>query len=227
MKYFTLLLIVFLSFFNKSIAQNAAPSINSVRDLTNLSDYLYQSKKGIPQDVIGAPYINIHNTTININKESLQGRYNAYLDYFEVEKKGQIKYALPEDNLYSTIKVGPENKEYKALRLNSKDCAFFKVIAKGEKEILLEQNKIALIPGKKAQENYGIPTTAEFKRKRDIIYIYNIQTKELTKLSKSRKKTEKLFIKKNKNLKAYIKNNKINLKNKKDLIKLFNHYSNL
>lgn len=221
MKYKMPLVLILLLVSIKSISQT------TYRDVTIINDRLPHSARGQVQDIEGTPYLNDSYTEININEKQFRGKYNACFEYFEIEENNLIKYALPENNIHSKIEVGEDKVKYKAVKINSKTYAFLKVLSEINKTLILERAKIDLIPSKSAKDSFGKSSKAHFKRKKDSFYIFNTEKEKLTQIPKSKRQFIKAFPKNKEKIKNYIKQNKINLKSKEDLIKLFNYYYNL
>lgn len=192
--------------------------------------YIHNKNESVDADALGTPYINDEYlpATINyVNKgdvytESL--RYNAVDDEMEFENKGQL-YRLEKQNGLIIDFVTQEYicKSYQ--EGGTEHLGYFQNILTKEALALYTKKEIKYIPKRKATSAYTKDTPAQYQRAKDKFYV-DIGNK-ITEIPSSRKKASKLFLNKEDDVFKFLKKNKINTQDKKDLIKLVEFVDNL
>tara|TARA_R110001583_G_scaffold191094_1_gene355934 strand:+ start:124 stop:819 length:696 start_codon:yes stop_codon:yes gene_type:complete len=191
---------------------------------TSLTSIDLRSKK-----LVGNSYINdiFLPARISSSKKISFVRYNAYLDEMEVEIKGKA-YFLPKDYNYS-IFFESNNKTYQLLSFEENGLSkkgFFVVLKKGKKVSLFSKEKIKLydeVPAKLGFTRYEPPI---LKRIKDEIYL-EFKGNSIVKLPKKKKNLAPLFSVRSKEIALFIKNNKLNFKDVKDLIQIITFYNSM
>lgn len=98
------------------------------------------------------------------------------------------------------------------------------VLIKGEKASLFSQEKIKLydeVPAKLGFTRYEPP---KLERIEDEIYL-EFKDKNIVILPKKKKNIVSLFSDKSKEIELFVNKNKLNFKDVKDLVKIFNYYN--
>ncbi len=218
---FTLLFIASLSIVN-SQAQ-------SVFNDTDIDKYI--SKVPIPKnneiDLVGTPYSNEEFQKGTAIKNGLTIarniglRYNAHKDIFEIKKTfvltdNQARLLKKTDEI--SLKINQNDFVFILPNANNKVQGYFVLLYKGEKLTLYKKIKKVFIPAQKAYSSMAKSVPPTYKEK--IVYYIANSEGGITELSNSKKKKSDAFSENKKELKLYIKENKINVNKEKDLIKL-------
>ena len=103
---------------------------------------------------------------------------------------------------------------------------FFKVIASSDKFSLLVKQHIKLTGGKKPKSTYDTYKAPAFKRAKDQFYL-SLDNSNAMKISKNKKKFYKLFPGNERKIKTFVKENTLDIKKQKDLLKILNFYTTL
>lgn len=191
---------------------------------TSLTSIDLRSKK-----LVGDSYLNeiFLPARISNSKNISLIRYNAYLDEMEVEIKGKA-YFLPKEYGFS-IFFETINKTYQLLSFEENGQTkkgFFVVLSKGEKASLYSQEKIKLykeVPAKLGFTRYEPP---KLDRVKDEIYL-EFKDSNIVKLPKKKKNIVSLFSGKSNEIELFVKRNKLNFKEVKDLIQIVIYYNSL
>lgn len=225
----TLLFIASILFYTAITAQ----SVYKENDLDK-----YISKTSIPKNtdgnVSGSPYINDTFGQGIIEKDGIALvhniglRYNANKDYFEVKKNIALKDNQAQLLVRTNeITVLLDNNEYTFVPANTENMikGYFIVLESGKKVSLYKKINKSFIPGQKAYSSMTRPVAPMYKEK-IVLYLYSSDG-ILTELPTSKKGKLKAFNKNHKELKSFLKENKLNLNKEKDLIKLTNYYNTI
>jgi len=105
------------------------------------------------------------------------------------------------------------------------DLEFLKVTVEDKNSLLIKQESRFIEP-KKAQTNYQKDRKADFKRRKDVYYLA-LESGEIVKLSTKKKEFASAFKGKEKEMKAFIKKNKLNPKKLKDMEIAVRHFNKL
>lgn len=180
--------------------------------------------------IVGSPYINDVLFPIKIegyNEKKLKARYNAHQDYFEVLSNGVTKYFTVKSSLKLTFLN--TDKVYAAFNKNDggNEKTFYVIKYENPSFKILLKEQIILKDEIKAKTGYGSYTPPTFKRTKDIYFVKYNDSENVIEIPTKTKKFLKIVADKEKEMKRFIKNNKIELKKEKDLIKVFNYYTTL
>ncbi len=225
---FYLLLLLLISF-----------SATSQQSLNNNLESEYISNKTInlstlSKDYTGTPYFKETFTKGHIYKNgkllvaNTSLRYNANKDEFEVEKNSNANTGIV-NTLFKkpslSIKFGIT--EFIFIRPNSTNTAhgYFLLVQKGEKFSYLKKVKKKYVAGKKAYTSMAVDTAPMYKDD-DSYYLVNSDEK-LVEVPNSKNGIIESFGSHKKELKAFIKKNKINVKKEKGMKKLVEYYNSL
>lgn len=191
---------------------------------SNITSFDLRSK-----ELVGSIFINedFLPAKLSDSQEHYLLRYNAYQDEMEVEKNDNIFHLSK--NLNYSITFEGTNKTYQVYTYSEKNeivPGFFVVLYNGEKISLLLKEKIKFYDEVKAKTGYDKYKPPTLKRVNDGFYIgyKNSSTKEFP----SRKKDIlNIFASKAGQIESYAKKNKLDFKNKEDLIQIFRYYDSL
>lgn len=209
-----------------------ATSFSQVTQINNLDD-MYILKNDVDAkynrqndpNVKGSPFIHSDYQNIKIKGVAMKGKYNANLDYFEIENNGKIVFFGPTfehryEVVYTDSKTTYKAFEYKKLKLG-----FFKILARKDKSYLLSRQFIKYQAETKALDNFSRNKPAKFERKKDEFYIKLSSQDIVIKLPTRKSKFLKIF--NSDELKKFIKKERLNIKKEDDLIKIFKFYNSL
>lgn len=147
-------------------------------------------------------------------------RYNIYEDQIEFIKDNSIYYLVKEvgRRIYFI-----ESKElYKVFRLDD-EPRFFKVHVEGKNSLLAKQ-RVRYIEPRKALSGYDRAKPANYRRMKDELYIA-LENRNPVKLSKDKKEFLEIFGDKSKEMKTFIKHNKLNYRKVEDLKKIIQYFN--
>lgn len=186
------------------------PSTNDITaDIKNIKHKMYLTE-------------NFDESFIDGNDKKFYLRFNMFKNEMEFMKNDKVFYLNKIEG--RTISFKKTNKTYKVLKKgNSLQYFEFFDIA-GENKLLLKQS-VKYVKPKPAETSYQKAKEADFKRESDVYYLNN--KKNLTKIPTKKKKFYLLFNDKSSDIKTYCKKNKINIKEKDDLIKVIRYYNTL
>jgi hypothetical protein len=139
-------------------------------------------------------------------------RYNLYNDQMEFVKNENIYYLKKEKG--RRVHFTTLNTTYKVFELYG-DLEFFLVQVEAKSSLLVKQESRFIEP-RKANSTYAQDKKADFKRRKDVYYLA-LNGGSLVKLSTKKKEFATAFKGKEKEMKAYIKKNKLNPKKLKDM----------
>ncbi len=219
-------LITFLCIASLTSVNSQAQSVYTDTDIDK-----YISTVQIPKineiDLVGTPYANeefqkgvaVKNGLTIARNIGL--RYNANKDIFEIKKT----FVLTDDQARLlkktneiTLKINNNDFVFITPSANSKAQGYFVVLHKGEKVSLYKKIKKEYIPGQKAYSSMTKAVSPTYKEK--IIYYMADSEGVLSELPNSKKKKVEALSKNTKELKVFVKENKVNVNKEKDLIKL-------
>ena len=229
-KAFYLPLLFIISIYSISFSQQATK-------ITLDSEYLANKTVNLnkdPNNYTGSPYYNTQFSTGHIYKNgrliaaNKKVRYNAYKDIFEI--KNDLN---PKSNIVNTIarkssisiKIGIQ--EYHFFRPSEKNnlYGYFIVLLKNDNLSVYKKIKKKYTPSQEATSSMDT-NIAAFYKEYSILYIVNANG-YFIEVPKSKKAKIDLFENHKKEVKTFIKENKIKLKKEKDFIKLVYYYNSL
>jgi hypothetical protein len=150
-------------------------------------------------------------------------RYNLYEDQMEFVKD-EVIYFLKKD-LGREVQFSILSKNlYKIYELNGR-LHFFLVPLKGKNSLLIKQS-VRFVESKKATTTYGKDKKADFKRKKDELYLA-LDDSNLIKIPTRKKEFYSIFGSNGNVIKTYMKKNKLGYKKVKDLKKIIAYYNTL
>ncbi len=188
---------------------------------SNISQVNY---KGSPYLSEGFSYGKIIVDNDKIFKKNL--RFNAYSDVFEIKNNGRISGLIKSKN----VKVLLNGELYQLFSYPDKgiekDGYFVNLNPKGTKISLLLKNEKEFIEAKKATNSYSDNKPAKFIYKK-LYFIKKGNKLPVVEIRLSKKSVLKALKNQKQAILSFIKNNKLKLRNEKDVVKLFNYYNTL
>ncbi len=183
----------------------------------------------------GSPYANSSFSVGNIYKgdelikKTVLLRYNALSKQIEMKNnniKSDDEYGslIKAEDIYATI----EGKTYKLVPFENSvaNGDYYEVMTKGKTYDLYKKTNVTFVQPYTAKTSYEKDKPAKFVQN----YKYYLSTKDdgkLIELPSSNRKLIKFLGEKDKGVKDFIKSNKIDSDNDKDLVKLIQRYDNL
>ena len=215
-----------------SVNVNAQSEFNE----TDIDSYISQRSVEVylEADFTGTPYKDkmFKNGTILKNgvplAKNIGLRYNASKDLFEVKKSSvlkdeQAKVLKSSSDLF--IIMGSENYVFLAPNENNSTQGYFLIDYKSDKTSLFKKIKKEYIPEQKAYTSLASNIAANYKEKLSL-YLYT-NDGLLIELPGSKSKRLKAFGDKSKDIKLFVKENKINLNKEAGLIEVIKYYDTL
>ena len=218
----TLLIFTTFIIFNTSlIAQNSETYTGADFILEGVNNVTLKYE---PKTVKGTPYANenfLLSLISPINKK-FAVRYNAVDDQMEVMKNDESIITLSKTKNNYTINL--DNKNYRLFK-NGDDYNYFVVVFENTNLTLLKKESKQFTEEKEAASSYSQDQPAEFDK--NITNTFHVIYKDsIIKLS-NKKSFLDMFPDKTDVLKKYLKKNKINFKDQKDLVKLISYTNTL
>lgn len=197
--------------------------IFTIKNLTDIEN-LDKTKK-----IEGSPFIKINFEKVIIEGNEFTGRYNAFSDYFELDKNGQKRYFNPSKKYRFDVIFKDKNVLYKSFyNHNLGRNSFYKVLSEKNQSFLLCKESIKYIPEKKPKNSYESYKAARFSRNKDKYFILFDKSENIKEIPTRKSKFFKMFESKKANkIKIYIKENQKNIKKESDLVDIFNYYLTL
>ena len=215
-----------------SVNINAQSEFNE----TDIDSYISQRSVEVylEADFTGTPYKDkmFKNGTILKNgvplAKNIGLRYNASKDLFEVKKSSvlkddQAKVLKSSSDLF--IIIDNENYVFLAPNENNSTQGYFLIDYKSDKTSLFKKIKKEYIPEQKAYTSLASNIAANYKEKLSL-YLYT-NDGLLIELPGSKSKRLKAFGDKSKDIKLFVKENKINLNKETGLIEVIKYYDTL
>ena len=208
----------------------------SVYSETSIDPYISQRNVEVylEADFTGTPYKdkNFKNGTILKNgapiAKNIGLRYNASKDLFEVKKSSVLKddqAKVLKNSSDLSIKLGNENYVFLAPNENNANQGYFLVVYNSSKTSLYKKIKKEYIPEQKAYTSLASNIAANYKEKQ-VLYLHHSDGL-LIELPGSKSKRLKAFGDKSKEVKVFVKENKINLNKEAGLIEVIKYCNTL
>lgn len=185
-----------------------------------------QLKKAVNNTVVGTVYLNERPMGANINgsNDLILVRYNAFNDNFEKVDQATGETTSMPRTAASRIKFVSDRKEYVVVNYLSKKkqatTGYLNILSENPALTIYKKESVALIPAREAENSYAQSKPATYKRAKDEFYITVGDAKSAVPLPDNKKDFAKLFPAKEKEILAYIKDNKIDLEKESDLLKI-------
>lgn len=200
----------------------------TMRNLLMLSSSLEgKDTEAFYESVLGSPYIYdvMMPAKVNDFKDVVSARYDAFKDLITIQISKPKNFYL-EKKIGNRIRFVKTNEVYQVFYGEKEKASFFKVIKTSEKFSLLMKQHVKLTGGDKPKSTYDEYRAPAFKRAKDKIYL-SLDNINAIKAPTSKKKFYKLFSSNGKAIKAFVKENKLDIKKQKDLIKIMDFYASL
>jgi hypothetical protein len=181
-------------------------------------------KKLASKKVEGSPYLFPKELSFKTNtKLNLNGRYNALTDQIEVIRNDSVLNLRK----FIGLKVTFDNDETYQVFINksAKKTQFFNVLTKGKKVNLVAKQEVYFEPEVKPSHGYDKHHPPKFIRKKDQLF-FGIN-KTAIEIPKKKKDFLRLFGSNGSKIKAYIKENRLSIKNTEDLKKIVAYFGTL
>jgi hypothetical protein len=180
-----------------------------------LGTYSYTEKEKL--EILEKQYLHSEYHTAKVDQYTSQAylRFNLFNGQMEFTKGGTIYYLKKEKG--RTVRFPDSNELYKVYKTDG-ELEFMKVAVKGTYSLLVKQSK-RFIPPKKRTTSYGHHIKATFKRNKDLLYV-KLADGNVVRVPSKKSEFFALFGKKTKDVKAYMKKNKLGFKKLDDLKKV-------
>lgn len=155
-------------------------------------------------------------------KEKAFLRYNIHEDEMEFVKGDNIYY-LKKD-VGRKVRFDSTKEEYVVYNFEG-EPHFFLAHVEGKNKLLARQ-VVKFVEERKAETAYDRDKPADYKRKKDELYIV-LEGQDFTKVPRKKKEFYALFGSKTSDVKAFIKKNKLGYKKAEDLKKILTFYNGL
>ncbi|APY08744.1 hypothetical protein BWZ20_10700 [Winogradskyella sp. J14-2] len=182
-------------------------------------------------NIKGSPYINDEFSIVKISQvkdSTYYARYNAFTHEMQIQTDTAKTLALDASVTYE-VKFLKSNKTYKSLsyvnRYNITVNRFLVVLLENDKCSLYKEEHIEYHEKEEATTNYGSEKPARYERADDVYFIKI--NNELKPIPTKKKQFLKFFPNKEKELKSYMKDQKLNPKNEVDLIKIIEYLTSI
>lgn len=219
------ILLAFL--FISTVTFSQVNEINNLRDVYTLKNDISGKYSPYDPNIKGSPFIHSEYQNIKIKGVAMKGKYNANLDFFEVDNKGEVIFFVPSIQHRYDLVFTDDNTTYRAFEYENLKFGFFKISAKKGKAFLLSKQYIKLNPEVKPKTSFDTYKPANFERKNDVHYIKLSDQDIIIELPTRKSKFLKVFNSKSNAIKRFIKKERLGVKEEEDLIKIFNFYASL
>jgi hypothetical protein len=183
-------------------------------------------------EVDGTPYIfkNFVLSEIEGVKNKMMLRYNAYDDVIELEKSvGQV-FTVSKDFAYGVIYMSYDRKKLRLIstvnKKNEPVLNYAFELVNNEKLALLRRDKIELKEAKLARNSFEFNTKAKFTDIKSS-YLLEFKDKKTFESLDSKSKLLELYPAHNNEIKAFLKENKIDFSKESDLLQTTQFLTNL
>ena len=230
----TLILLVFVGLVSlPSIAQFQQDDVSlssfvqaNIRN-TSMGQASFKTNAAFYESVLGSPYIYdaLLPAKVNNFKDVVAARYDAYKDLVTIQISKTKNFYL-EKKLGNKVTFINTDDEYRVFYDEKEKASFFKIIKIADQFSLLLKQKVKLTGGEKPKSTYDEYKAPAFKRAKDQFYL-SLDSTNAVKIPTKKKKFYKLFSGSESKIKSFVKKNKINIKDQKDILKVLNYYVSL
>lgn len=198
------------------------------KKLTSIVDSPYEKK---PTKIKGSKYFTDSFLPGKIyvedkeQKEVLPLRYNAYEDLIEIQNGKEIDILIKHKDI--ACHIYGHKYIYKKYLTNKKEIesGYLKTVLKGKEITFFVKQKIKLRDAKPAKTSHSSSFPAKFVQYETYYFLPN--TKNVAIILNKKSLLKELKSENKDKMKHYMKKQKINLKNKNDIKKVFNYYNSL
>lgn len=197
---------------------------------TNLGTVLFKDKvfdmENKNKDIQGSAYIYQDFVSANIKdvEGNLKVRYNALKDDVEIKQNDAV-YIIPREERFSTITIMDNGEIIKLEKFTYKDKpyeGYLFVINENNGLTVYKKEKVEFKDFEKPRNSYDEEKPARFIPEKTEYFIKDYNGK-IFELPKNKKKLIERLPEKGSKIEAFLKNNKIDFNNEKDLKKLFSN----
>ncbi|MFY0631851.1 MAG: hypothetical protein JXR05_15920 [Flavobacteriaceae bacterium] len=177
--------------------------------------------------VTGTPYANstFSSSKINNLEQLYVANYDAFNDVIEI-KTGSSKSFYLDKKVGNRVTFKGSNKVYQVFNDEDNKASFFKVLKITDKFSLLEKQEVKIAGGEKPRNGYGSYEAPYFKKGK-VKYYISLDNNSALKVPLSKRKFSKLFASNSSTISDYLKSNKSNIKQRKDILKALEYYASL
>lgn len=175
------------------------------------------------EKAIGTPYISEQFIPAIVDdfKKSYLVRFNASSGLMEFKNENFLTLVMSNEQDHVVVLQDGSRRVYKTVDLNGSRKMMLESWADGEGNAAFVMESIAFLGAETAQSSYGTDKPARYERSKDKVF-YQVAGGLLLEMPVKKKKILALFSKTG--LKEFYKKEKINVKNVKDLVKVFKFY---
>ncbi|WP_179316292.1 hypothetical protein [Winogradskyella undariae] len=227
-KQFIFITLITLSGINTSNAQDL--NHQSTQNLLNGFISTINNDFDKVKNAKGSPYISDIFEVVKLKRfgdKTFYGRYDANLGEMQLKLDNDTIVLNNAEKYEITFVMG--KKIYKSYNYKNDDDilqqGFLVVLGETDSMAFLKEEVVKYYEEKPSTNGYDEAKPAEYKRSKDVFYYRSGD--DITLLPQKRKDFLKLFPKNSEDLKEFIKENKISLKDDEDLITLFKHIKTL
>lgn len=179
------------------------------------------------ESVLGSPYIYdaLLPAKVNNFNDVVTARYDAFNDLITI-KLSKTKIFYLEKRIGNKMRFVKTNEVYQVFYDEKERASFFKVVKSSDNFSLLLKQQVKLTGGEKPKSTYDEYKAPAFKRAKDKMYL-SLNNENAIKVPTNKKKFYKLFASNGTSIKNFIKKNKLNIKEQKDLIKILDYNATL
>jgi hypothetical protein len=205
---------------------------NLVQNNDSLNRSRFLSDEEIAQ-VKGSPYVNggvFLSGNIYKNNEKIMSnvlmRYNAYSDHFQTTKEGlKTPTGILLKDPGAVVEIGSKTYVFFPQGKVPGIGGYLELISEGKKASVYKRHNVTYVEAIKSNDSYTADKPARFN---DLTTYYMVDVNVVfTELPQSKKKILKAFSGKQKVMKNYMKQNKLDVNNETDLAKIVAHYYSL
>ncbi|MNK18145.1 hypothetical protein D3C87_363430 [compost metagenome] len=194
----------------------------------NVSSVLFKNKvydmENKNKDIQGSAYLyeDFADASIKDVEGTPKVRYNALKDDMEVKQENQV-YVIPREDNFSTIKIIGSGDVIKLEKFEYKGQpyeGYLFVVYESSDFTIFKKEKVEFKDYEKPRNSYTEETPARFITQKNEFFIKTADGK-ISELPKNKKKLIELLPKYQSKIEIFLKNNKVDFGNDKDLKKLF------
>ncbi|MFK7747934.1 MAG: hypothetical protein AB8B65_06075 [Kordia sp.] len=225
------LLLITVSGFSQTAKQTVQASMFH-NDISSQAILQKNMARVMKANIDGTPYYDETFNSANINPigKVFMVRYNVALDVMEVIQKNDT-LIMDKKNRSYVIEQNKGNITYKILQYvesqNDDKLGYYIQLTNGKNVKLYRKDRKKFVEVKRAAYGSINGSSAKYKEQKSEYYIEYGDNGTAVKLPRKKKSVIKLFVSKEKEVKAFIKKNKIKFTKEQDLMKFVNYVNSL
>lgn len=236
MKFSLLLFLNFLLFISVKSQVNESAYSKMLNASLEVEQFLNQYGISIEdlKNINGSPYYQNNFqlgkvfTNNDITARSVPMRYNIFADEIEINtsqdpNNQNLNTLIKSTNVF--VKIGPDVFVYVKNLTNSEQSGYFNVVFEGEHFDLYKKSKVKYIEKRFAETPYQKDQPARFDRI-DTFFLIS-KTGLFYELPTNRKRFTAVFNEYQKNIDTFVRDQRIDIKNKEDLIKVVKFFNEI